>query len=180
MKVNFKNKKNNSLWRATVFFGILGVILVVGGVVLLKNKESEFKLITDEGEMSLFVINHSQEELDEYYRKADEFYAQDIYGGDTPEETLELYIQALEVSDFELASKYFVFRDQERELREISSLENNVLEEQISYLKTKDKKFNHNDFFNTYEVDILFEGKYYLATKFVKNKQADIWKLESI
>ena len=35
-------------------------------------------------------------------------YAEDTYGGTTPEETLELFISALEAGDIELASKYFV------------------------------------------------------------------------
>ncbi|MBL7045183.1 MAG: hypothetical protein ISR98_01105 [Parcubacteria group bacterium] len=41
-----------------------------------------------------------------------EQYANDTYGGDTPEETLELFIQALEDGNVELASKYFVVEKQ--------------------------------------------------------------------
>lgn len=39
--------------------------------------------------------------------------ANDNYGGKTPQETLDLFITALEKGDYELASKYFVVERQE-------------------------------------------------------------------
>lgn len=42
-----------------------------------------------------------------------ERYMADTYGGDTPEETLELFISALKAGDIDLASKYFVLDKQE-------------------------------------------------------------------
>lgn len=35
-------------------------------------------------------------------------YAEDTYGGDTPEETLKLFVDALKAGDVELASKYYI------------------------------------------------------------------------
>lgn len=46
----------------------------------------------------------------------------DTYGGKTPQETLQMYIDAVEAGDYELASKYFVIEKQEEwrtELEEI-------------------------------------------------------------
>ena len=40
--------------------------------------------------------------------------SQDKIGGKTPEETLQLFIEALEKKDYELASKYFVLEKQEK------------------------------------------------------------------
>lgn len=40
----------------------------------------------------------------------------DTYGGETPYETLNLYIEAVKKGDYALASKYFIFKYQEREL----------------------------------------------------------------
>ena len=48
-------------------------------------------------------------------------YKADTYGGATPEETLKLFIDALEKKDYELASKYFVAEEQGKQ--------KNVLEE---------------------------------------------------
>lgn len=42
--------------------------------------------------------------------------AADTVGGKTPQETLQLYIDAVEQGDFELASKYFVVEGQQKEL----------------------------------------------------------------
>lgn len=56
-----------------------------------------------------------------YYRdleKQKEAYRKDTYGGDTPEETLRLFVEALEKKDFELAAKYFVVEEQQNALRE--------------------------------------------------------------
>ncbi|MBI1957439.1 MAG: hypothetical protein HYS44_03220 [Candidatus Niyogibacteria bacterium] len=40
-------------------------------------------------------------------------YAEDTYGGQTPEETLQLFIDALKAGDIELASRYFLPEDRE-------------------------------------------------------------------
>lgn len=45
-------------------------------------------------------------------------YRADNYGGTTPEETLRLFIEALERKDYVLASKYFVVENQAAELEE--------------------------------------------------------------
>ena len=43
----------------------------------------------------------------------------DTYGGKTPQETLRLYIDAVEKGDYELASKYFVAEKQAGELKSL-------------------------------------------------------------
>ncbi|MFH1188380.1 MAG: hypothetical protein V1652_00865 [bacterium] len=40
----------------------------------------------------------------------------DTYGGTTPQETLRMFIDAMEKEDYELASKYFVIERQQEEL----------------------------------------------------------------
>ncbi|MDO8592494.1 MAG: hypothetical protein Q7R92_01810 [bacterium] len=40
----------------------------------------------------------------------------DTYGGKTPQETLQMYIEAVEKGDYELASKYFIGANQKKEL----------------------------------------------------------------
>jgi len=45
----------------------------------------------------------------------------DTYGGKTPQETLQLYIAAVEKGDYELASKYFVIEGQKGELESLES-----------------------------------------------------------
>lgn len=77
----------------------------------------------------LFALNYGLEKYNqskqwqeikksaEAFQKAEqELYEQmmaDTYGGKTPQETLELFIAAVEKGDYELASKYFVVDKQE-------------------------------------------------------------------
>jgi hypothetical protein len=49
-------------------------------------------------------------------------YADDTYGGDTPEETLRLFIDALKRGDTDLASKYFVVDEWDRFHTELERL----------------------------------------------------------
>ncbi|MDP3726134.1 MAG: hypothetical protein Q8R36_02965 [bacterium] len=49
----------------------------------------------------------------DYFANLEEEYRSDTYGGATPEETLALFITALEAGDIELASKYFLPDDRE-------------------------------------------------------------------
>ena len=51
----------------------------------------------------------------------------DAFGGKTPQETLQMYIEAVESGDYELASGYFVIEKQEEELGGL----NNAPEENI-------------------------------------------------
>lgn len=48
--------------------------------------------------------------------------AADKIGGTTPQETLDLFISAVEKGDYELASKYFVIEKQEKWKRELTDI----------------------------------------------------------
>lgn len=53
----------------------------------------------------------------EYEKAVDEItkmYQEDTFGGNTPEETIDLFIEALKKGDMELASKYFVLEEQKK------------------------------------------------------------------
>lgn len=56
----------------------------------------------------------------------------DTYGGKTPAETLQLYIDALKKNDFELASKYFIERTRQKELEGLKSASRDGLAKYIS------------------------------------------------
>lgn len=46
----------------------------------------------------------------------------DTYGGKTPQETLQMYIEAVEKGDHELASKYFVEKEREKWRNELGKI----------------------------------------------------------
>lgn len=61
---------------------------------------------------------------EQYFRDMERRYREDPYGGETPEETLQLFIDALKKGDVELASRYFVIDEQEKWGRQLVTLEN--------------------------------------------------------
>lgn len=66
--------------------------------------------------VSNFIFNpESQDDraAKKYLEELKAQYENDTYGGKTPEETLDLFVAALEKGDVELASKYFVLEKQE-------------------------------------------------------------------
>ncbi len=60
-------------------------------------------------------------------KQLDKLYREDKYGAKTPEGTFDLFISALESSDVELASKYFVLNKQAAWLKTLSEYENKAL-----------------------------------------------------
>lgn len=59
----------------------------------------------------------------------------DTYGGKTPQETLQMYIDAVEKGDYELASKYFVLSGQETEMQNLSNIAKENITTLVSLLK---------------------------------------------
>ena len=77
---------------------------------------------------------------EKYIEDLREKYKNDTYGGETPEETLTLFTQALEDGDVELASKYFIVEKQEKMKEELNiEKENDVLKLIIADLKKKNR-----------------------------------------
>ncbi len=66
-------------------------------------------------------------------------YRQDIYGGKTPEETLDLFIKALESGNLDLAAKYFVLEKQDearamlQEVKEIKNILDTLKEARMNW-----------------------------------------------
>lgn len=160
---------------------VLIVIIVAVAVFgyLYNQKNKEFKLITDESEMTEFVTTHSQKELDEYYRKVDEMKASDIYGGKTPEETLSLYVEALKIGDVELASKYFRLEDQEKELGELVVLTSEDVKKYINMLE-KSYLSKYNEVFKSHELRVEMNDTEASIMEIIKIEQSGLWKLKSL
>ncbi len=169
----FKNKLN---FRKFVI-GFLGIIIFTIGGFLLWGKylspQAKYQRETQKNYEKYLTWEKN-------YNKAME---EDIYGGKTPEETLQMFIEALKKEDIELASKYFVLRSDgsvDPKLKEgLEKLKtNNRLEEMISKLSLIKLTFKDDDgaLFKLYnsngEIDLLIEIKL--------NKNSKIWKIESI
>ncbi|MBI4134773.1 MAG: hypothetical protein HY471_01540 [Candidatus Sungbacteria bacterium] len=80
------------------------------------------------------------------YKEWEESYRNDPYGGSTPEETLQLFIDALKKGDIELASKYFIIDEQEKWIVNLKQIqEKNLLDEMIRDLKREKSKHEIGD-----------------------------------
>ena len=87
-----------------------------------------------------------------YWEKLNEAYKKDEYGGATPEETLNLLIEALKAGDLELASKYFVVEKQPFILDELQrGIKSGGTDTLIKYLDKEKDGFYLSE--NQYEFD---------------------------
>lgn len=86
-------------------------------------------------------------------------YLEDTYGGQTPKETLELFITAVEKGDFNLASKFLVLSKQEEWEERLAGGEKEKLNNWINLLKTAQDK------------ESLWEGNFQME---VKNEEDEI------
>jgi len=110
-----------------------------------------------------------------------EQYANDIYGGDTPEETLELFIQALESGDVELASKYVIIEKQQLLLDELKiSKEKGFLDDYINILIDSVGNKSHNQDLNSYEFRSEYNGENIFVARIILNTLTDKWKISEI
>ena len=111
---------------------------------------------------------------------------EDTYGGKTPQETLHLFVEALKAGDVDLASKYFLLKEEENFSRErwvnrLLNLKNQNLMGQVagdisSNAVQLGNSINENDFsFGMYDDGIL---SVLIRMRF--NKYSDIWKIESL
>jgi len=114
--------------KSFVKFLFVGIIIISAGVGLLYGvryfqylKSPEYKAIQD-------------------LKNLEKQYAEDPYGGDTPEETLRLFIDALKKGDTELAAKYFVLDKQQEWKEDLAKIkEKGLLEEMVKDLERLEK-----------------------------------------
>ncbi|MCK6462472.1 MAG: hypothetical protein L6Q29_01475 [Candidatus Pacebacteria bacterium] len=105
--------------------------------------------------------------------------AADAYGGKTPQETLDMFIAAVEKGDYELASKYFVVERQEEELQRIKNIKDkNNLETFVNLLK-KAKPVKKDNQENSFRMESKITSQPSLFINFVKYPSG-IWKIDEI
>ena len=74
----------------------------------------------------------------------------DTYGGKTPQETLQMYIDAVEKGDYELASKYFIGDNQEKELRSFDGATKEFIKNYLNLLNEAIKNQGNYSWDKTY------------------------------
>jgi len=77
--------------------------------------------------LQYFNEKYADYKLRQMIERIQEPYKNDIIGGETPEETFDMFVAALKNDDMELASKYFVIKDQESWLKTFKKYEDSNL-----------------------------------------------------
>lgn len=152
---------------------IVGGVMVVAVVFLwwfVSSRQPEIDLSVDPDTLQ------TDKEYYAYYEQLAEAYKNDPYGGDTPEETMDLFIAALEAGDIELASRYFVVEKQKEMAEEFEKGNEENMDKYIDLLKNYFPP-THNEFFNTYEFYTEYENEKIFLLEVILNKQTDKWKI---
>ncbi|HOF50618.1 MAG TPA: hypothetical protein PLH22_03005 [Candidatus Colwellbacteria bacterium] len=107
----------------------------------------------------------------------------DTYGGQTPQETLDMFVDALEKGDLDLASKYFVLReDGSRDPKTLEALESkrvsNILPEMIRLLS--EAKPTGSFLKNHYGFKVADDKGNSSIIDFVFNEYSQVWKIETM
>lgn len=84
------------------FIGFLAIIIIVGGGFFVW---TYYLSPAAKYQRQIEKQYQAYQQWEEQYKDA---MKQDTYGGKTPEETLQMFIEALKKGDIELASKYFI------------------------------------------------------------------------
>lgn len=124
------------------------------------------------------------------YEKAEKAYIEamttDTYGGKTPQETLDLFVEALRVGDVELASKYFLLDEnlsRERWIYRLNDIKNRslltVMADDIKRLAVPDLQNTIGE--NDYRFVLYADGGDVGARLDMQfNTYSKIWKIESL
>jgi len=166
--------------------GFLAIIILAAGGFFVWDK-----YFSPAAKINRETQKNYQKYLD-WQRNYEKAMREDTYGGKTPEETLQMFIEALKREDIELASKYFMLETDTQDPdyltrgKIFSALENyktqNKLGGLISILSTlkpsrSNQSLDDGDYeFVSYDKDENVE----ITLLMVLNKQSNIWKIASL
>ncbi|QSH39082.1 hypothetical protein JXR01_02110 [Candidatus Kaiserbacteria bacterium] len=121
-------------------------------------------------------LRDSLKALEKEGERITNLYKNDTYGGTTPEETLQLFITAMEEEDYELASKYFLPEQQEEQFSVFLKMKRP--EFYINILKTYEQQGALFPDGTTYEIDFFKDGQQFHFERFIFNEYTKVWKLK--
>jgi hypothetical protein len=112
-----------------------------------------------------------------------EFFMADTYGGKTPQETLNLFIEALKKGDIDLAVKYVKYTEREKAKKELEEIESKeMLDKALERLSKLELVPYSGEFawMNDYYAQFILTNKDNLVTYSVgmeKNEYNNLWKI---
>lgn len=178
------NKSKNKYWKFIA--GFLGIIIVtVGGFFIFEKYFNSSAQLVRQLEKQNEVYTQWEEQYKQVMRE-------DIYGGKTPEETLKMFIAALEKENINEASQYFQLETNEKDKNyltrdkilpqmEIYKTQNKLGELVNLLSKLEPSKSNQSAEDGDYEFVLYGEdGTVEMSLLMVLNQQSKVWKIASL
>jgi len=166
-------------WKYAVGVSLI-VFFIVGGYVVWYQYFSSEAKYSREVEKSALELPAKLEA----YKKAREA---DTYGGKTPEETLQMFIEAVENRDLELASKYFAIDNDsvERDSEHLENLKKAEKEGRVPLIINAVSKAKYDQELkgasdNSVWFVVLEEGEPIADINLEFNQYSGVWKIESL
>ncbi|HPW34409.1 MAG TPA: hypothetical protein PK367_01445 [Candidatus Paceibacterota bacterium] len=176
---SFSPKKPNDRKHFIKYLIIFVIILIIfaGGLYLWDNYLSPSARKAREAQENYQKYLDWQKDYEDAMRA-------DTYGGKTPQETLDMFVNALEKEDIDLASKYFIigetttqdeWRDGLAKKRDEGTLDEIIDKIQKSKINSE-YSWSETTWFNVKDSNGNIESSIILKI----NKYSQIWKIESM
>jgi len=155
---------------------VFGAIAIVAVFIILVGKDYA---------RDARVRREEAREREEALREIEEterLLAEDTYGGATPEETFQMFLDALRAGDVDLASKYFVAEKQESWKENFEKIRSSdYLDDMISDLEkaTLDKTESNLAWMSLPGKDVQ-GNSIYSRISFSKNQSSNKWKIDAL
>jgi len=155
-------------------------------VIILFGVSGAFGLIKERIQRTIDTYK-TQKAIEQFYQGLDEYYqkfAEDTYGGKTPQETLDMFIEALENGDIDLAAKYFAMDDNLSRKKWEDGLKQAQQEGRITQIVEELKRAQSNnkeDSPNYYQFAVFNANGMVKQTIYMEfNQYSGVWKIKSM
>ncbi len=158
-----KHRKKNIKFFKSRYISIFVIFLILGLTTswLVWYFSAEVRQARQYKKDAEILARKIQEQVEEY--------AADTYGGETPEETYGMFLQALKMEDIGLASKYFILDKQEEYKQFFTDIKNNnKWNEMIEDLFNPDNQEGEMKENNTYVIRVYNTENYLIAQAVLK------------
>lgn len=168
---------NRSYWKFLIAFAAI-ILLVLGGYWVWNNQLNLKTEDSDEPKATYEEAIAHQEKLEEAMRN-------DTYGGKTPQETLDLFIEVLRKEDIELAFKYFAIEgngERDSKWREglIKTKEAGRLQGVADSLSKAQPDFDGRAYEKDFKFYVEKDGEIEIYIDMEFNEYSSVWKIESL
>jgi len=157
--------------------GFLAIIILAAGGFFVWDK-----YFSPAAKINRETQKNYQKYLD-WQRNYEKAMREDTYGGKTPEETLQMFIEALKREDIELASKYFMLDERGSGQKWIDLLSRVEQENNLQRMVNDIEKYDEaKKTFDPYYLFLYYneDGSVGLQITMHFNSYSQVWKIESL